>query len=258
MKRSVTVFLVFCISYIAFSITAKGLPPDLNLARGGPESTNPLAIPVQITGVNADPYNTDMTDWTGNWEAPQAIYDQGTYMDDPDFWSNIAGNVDAGTTWYNPQPGTGYGILVIDLQGMTNILNISVFQMFSDGKITQIALAGHAETGNTPPDALGAGWSEFLPVSLVGPGTDHGSYVSGPTKFTVDATTRYVKIMAYNDGSYGSGSYIELKGIKMFGELGDQTEPSPEPSPVPLSHLGIMLAVLGMGVLTLVFARRVL
>ncbi|HPE58586.1 MAG TPA: PKD domain-containing protein, partial [Bacteroidales bacterium] len=78
---------------------------EINFIRGGPASTNPLAIPIQISGVNANPFRTDLNQWTGNWEAPQAIYDQGTYVNNPDFWSNIGGNTAAGSTWFNSSPG---------------------------------------------------------------------------------------------------------------------------------------------------------
>jgi hypothetical protein len=203
----------------------------VNVIRSGPTAAIPLAMPVQISGVSANPSTTNLNLWTGNYQAPQAIYDQGIYVNNPDKWSNIGGNASTGTTWTNPSPGTGYGILVVDLQRVRLLENISVFQMFINGKITHIALAGHAETGNTPPLASDAGWSVFLPKSAVGAGTNNTSYVSTPGKFTVNASTRYVKIMAYNDGSLGSQSYIVLKGIKMFVAA--------NPAQAPLDYLTI-------------------
>ncbi len=137
-------------------------------------------------------------------------------MNDPDFWSNVGNSGDSGSTWYNPDPGSSYGILVVDLQQMRNIRFINVFQMFSDGKITHIAIDGHAETGDVAPDVLDESWGEILEKSLIGAGGNGGSYGYDPTKFTVNASTRYVKIMAYNDGSYGNSGYIEIKGIKMY------------------------------------------
>ncbi|TVQ09559.1 MAG: hypothetical protein EA361_15245, partial [Bacteroidetes bacterium] len=189
----------------------------INLIRGGPAGTNPLAIPVQITGVNAAPWSTNLNQWTGSWQAPQAIYDQGEHINNPGYWSNIENNPNAGTTWNNPQPGTGYGILVVDLQQERQLYALSVFQMFSDGKTTHIALASHPTTGNTAPNAFDEEWVEFLPVSPVGPGENFGTFVGNPTTFPVDQATRYVKIMAYNDGNLGNPWYIELKGIKAYG-----------------------------------------
>ena len=113
-------------------------------------------------------------------------------------------------------PGTGYGILVVDLRQIRTITRASVFQMFSDGKTTHIALASHPSTISTPPDAFDSGWTVFLPPTSVGPGEDHDTFVSDPSHFDVSASTRYIKIMAFNDGSYGNENYIELKGVKLF------------------------------------------
>jgi len=187
---------------------------SINIIRGGPAATIPLAVPVQITGVSANPYNSNLTQWTGVYQAPQSVYDQGTYVNDPDNWSNIEGSATTGSRWVNSNPGIGYGILVVDLLQVRSIENISVFG--GNSTLTHIALAGHTETGSTPPGAFDAGWAEFLTKSSVGPVTNNGTYISDPTKFSVNGSTRYVKIMAYNDGSYGGTSYIELKGIKMY------------------------------------------
>ncbi len=194
------------------------LVDTINVLRGGPPDTNPLAVPVQITGVNANPYTTNLNAWTGGWQAPQAVYDQGTYVNAPDFWSNIQGQYNTGSTWHNPQAGTGYGILVVDMNEVRHLLNISVFQMFADGKTTHIAFAGHPESGLTPPDAFHSEWVEFLPKTGLGAGTNFNTHIGNPDKFIVDVHTRYVKIMAWNDGSLGHQSYIELKGVKMFAE----------------------------------------
>jgi uncharacterized protein (TIGR02145 family) len=194
------------------------LVDTINVLRGGPPDTNPLAVPVQIAGVNANPYTTNLNSWTGGWQAPQAVYDQGAFVNDPDYWSNIQGQYNTGSTWNNPQAGTGYGILVVDMNEVRHLLNISVFQMFADGKTTHIAFAGHPETGLTPPDAFHGEWVEFLPKTGLGAGTNFNSHIGSPDKFIVDVHTRYVKIMAWNDGSLGHQSYIELKGVKMFAE----------------------------------------
>ena len=95
--------------------------------------TIPVAIPIEINGGGgASPDATDLTKWTGGWRAPQAIYDHGAYQDNPDNWIND--NSDAGSTWYNPTPKTGWGILVVDMQELRTINRFRVFQMFSDGK----------------------------------------------------------------------------------------------------------------------------
>jgi hypothetical protein len=189
-------------------------PASYNILRGGPAGAYPEAIPVQISGANgANPYTSNLNQWTGSWQAPQAIYDQGAYVNDPDNWSDLG--TGSGSTWYNGTPGSSYGILVVDLLQLRSIYNISVFQMFSDGKTTHVAFAGHAETGSAAPDASDTGWVEFLPKSAIGEGVN-GNPITIPTKFSVSTSTRFVKIMVWNDGSLGSSGYIELKGVKMY------------------------------------------
>lgn len=200
-------------------LTFTTLPPtdlSVNLIRGGPTSTLPEAIPVQITGENASPYTTNLAAWTGNYQAPQSFYDQGTYKNDPDNWSNISGSSSTGSRWSNPSPGTSCGILVVDLKQIRAIQDISVFQMFAIGKTTHIALATHPDTSGTAPVAANASWVVILPKSSIGAGINNTSFISSPTNFTVNATTRYLKIMVYNDGTQGSQSAISLKGIKIF------------------------------------------
>ena len=201
---------------LVFLDSRKPLAGTLNILRGGPPDTNPMAIPVQITGFNAAPYESDLGQWTGPWQAPQAIFDQGPYVNHPDFWSNVQNHWATGTSWWNDSPGQSYGVLIVDLQQIRPIARVSVFQMFGLGKITHIALAGHPHSGAAAPDAFHSGWTPFLPKTLVGPGRDHGSFIAEPSQFTVDVITRYVKIMAYNDGSLGDDDFIDLKGIKMY------------------------------------------
>lgn len=199
-------------------VSAMKEPDRYNIIRGGPVQFSPNALPVLIAGDDAEPYNSDLQQWYGSWQAPQAIFDQGQYMNDPNHWSNVSDNEHSGSTWLNNSPGNSSGILIVDLQNPEVLRDIRVFQMFSDGKITHIALASHTETGSTSPDVSDEGWTVFLPKSLVSTGLNNGTHVSEPTVFNVNVATRYIKIMAYNDGRYGNQYYIELKGIKIFSE----------------------------------------
>ncbi len=216
---------LFSIALFAGFLVMLGAGPTfaaVNVLRGGPTAPTP-AIPVQIEAIGSgcSPYHTDLNQWTGNWGAPQAIYDQGVYMDDPDYWDDAIGD-DAGTTWN--EGDNGIGVLVVDMQQVRNLADFSVFQMIdSDGKITHIQLFSHPELGSTPPDHTDAGWTAMMAETLIGA----GSYDSAenrydePTKFTISATpTRYIKIHARNDGRYGDESYIELKGIKAYVAAG--------------------------------------
>lgn len=92
--------------------------------------------------------------------------------------------------------------------------------MFSDGKTTQIELAVHPATGDTPPDWQDGKWKVitegFAPVGA-GATADGGTTVTDPTVLTVGRqSTRYLRVRVRNDGSQGSENYIELRSLKLF------------------------------------------
>ncbi|MCF8219592.1 MAG: T9SS type A sorting domain-containing protein [Bacteroidales bacterium] len=179
------------------------------------------AIPIEIKGANgASPYNSDLTQWEGSWQAPQALYDRGTYQDDPDKWYQESDN--EGSTW--SEGNGGYGILVIDLKQMRTLNRFQVFQMMnSDGKVTDIEIFKNTSyTGSTEPSYSDNGW---VSVTSSKETIDDGNlqdgntpeYVYNPTDISTSVfSTRYLMLYAYNDDSHGHGSYIELKGIKGY------------------------------------------
>lgn len=203
-------FLLLVLSLSLPSFTAQNL-----LAQNAP-----VAIPIEINGGNgAEPYNDDLNQWTGGWQAPQAIYDRGTYQDNPEHWSQDRRS--EGSTWSNSDEYDGYGILVVDMQQLRTINHFRVFQMFSDGETTGIEIFMNSTyTGSTAPLSSDGGWASVTSgIIPIGPGQDNGDYISLPTAIPVtEFSSRYIKIHAYNDGSgaYGDGSYIEFKGIKAF------------------------------------------
>jgi photosystem II stability/assembly factor-like uncharacterized protein len=174
----------------------------------------PVAIPIEISGGNgANLIATALNQWTGDWQPPQAIYDRGTYLDNPDHWSQDS--PDEGSTWGNSESTDGYGILVVDMQQIRNINHFRVFQMFSDGKTTGIEIfMNTSNTGSTAPLSSDAGWvSVTSGVIAVGPGENNGDHISSPTAIPVTGfSSRYIKVHAYANGE----GYIELKGIKAF------------------------------------------
>jgi hypothetical protein len=177
----------------------------------------PPAIPVEISGVNAEPYQDDLNEWGGSWQAPQAIYDRGTYQDDKDAWAQDSD--DEGSTWSNDSiDGTSYGILVVDLQQIRTINQFRVFQMMdSDGKTTGISIFRSTAIGDIAPLASGKGWVAVAENQAVADGVNNGADIGNPTNIDVASfTTRYIMIHVFNDGSLGEGDYIELKGIKAF------------------------------------------
>jgi len=174
------------------------------------------ATPEKISGFGeVTPYNNDLSTWTGIWQAPQALYDRETYQDNPDFWYHTSAH--EGSTWYNN--GSGYGILLVDLNQIRTINTFRVFQMFSDGKTTGIKIFRNTVyTGGTTPDSGSDGWEEVTAgLTTIGTGTDNGTYISDPADISVsDFQTRYIMLQVYNNGELGNSSYIELKGIKAF------------------------------------------
>ncbi len=218
-----------------FSGTITGLQPDTKYyvrafainsegVQYGYETsfTTARAIPIEISGSNANPYTTNLNQWSGGYQAPQALYDQGAFNDSINKWADFTGS--AGSTWSNTSPGTGYGILVVDLLKVRTINEFKIFQMFADGKTTQIQIYRNSNfLGNTKPASNSGGWVAVTGIEAVGAGTtvfDPSAgitYIANPkTVTTSDFSTRYIKIHAYNDGSLGSINYIELKGIKAF------------------------------------------
>jgi Fibronectin type III domain len=113
---------------------------------------------------------------------------------------------------------------------------LRVFQMFSDGKVTQASLAIHAETTDSTPVYDDAGWVE---LDRQGIGTGLQSTVDGnlltscPTVLDVGAhASRYVRLSFKNSGEFGDPSWIEVGAAKLFfeptlPELGAGCPPEP-------------------------------
>ena len=197
-------------------VQAQPTLPAQNLLRGGPNDTLPVAVPVQIAGNGGvSPYNTDLDKWDDDqWQAPQALYDQGTYANSEDYWSNPVEGW--GSTWNNNSGGVGY--LVVDLLDVRTIDRFSVFQMFSDGKTTHIQFFKHSATVSAP-DYTDTGWVAVEDERVVDAGLNDSTLgrIASPTKISVTAfSTRFLKISVRNDGRYGGSDYIELKGVKAF------------------------------------------
>jgi hypothetical protein len=222
-----------------FSGTISGLQPDTKYyvrafainnegVHYGYETsfTTARAIPIEISGSNVNPYNTNLNQWSGGYQAPQALYDQGAFNDSINKWADFTGS--AGSTWSNTSPGTGYGILIVDLLKVRTINEFKIFQMFADGKTTQIQIYRNSNfLGNTKPNSNSTGWVAVTGIETVGVGTTAYdpsagvTYIANPkTIATSDFSSRYIKIHAYNDGSLGFINYIELKGVKAFYQNG--------------------------------------
>ncbi|NTW84851.1 MAG: hypothetical protein HGB30_01665 [Holophagaceae bacterium] len=188
-----------------------------NWLRGAPTSdpTNRRAFVTSISVINgASIYSSDLEAWTGSWQAPQAIYEHGSYLDDPTSWYQTEAR--EGTTWTNSAVN-GAGELVVDMQAVRTLARFVVFQMFSDGRTTIAYFYSHPSTSATPPSNTDAGWVQ-RGGGNISAGVDGTTVITSPTTFTMTPfTSRYIKIRALNTGVLTPG-YIELKGVKAFSQ----------------------------------------
>lgn len=102
--------------------------------------------------------------------------------------------------------------MVIDLGAVRTFNMARYYQTFHDGKTTHVALdvssSGNLEIRSSP------NWNQVHGFSLLdNVSTSQGMAVTFPA-----VTARYVRIRLYNDGRYGSPSYTELYGFKLFNQ----------------------------------------
>lgn len=172
-------------------------------------------------------YNDDLSlGCTDTYWAPQhPLCDESPTTDDPDL--STRSNADAGATWRGSADITG--VLVIDACADESCVAIDfmearIFQMFSDGKTTSVRISSHPDFGANAPAWNDTRWTPIGGFEAVGAGTDidgTGLTVGSPTVLSSDTATltRYLLIEARNDGSLGSGSYTELRALKLFGAV---------------------------------------
>ena len=141
---------------------------------------------------------------------------------DPDVSTKT--NEESGATWEGAST-LGTGVLIVDAckTGSCSAVDVNearVFQMFSDGKTTNIRFYSHPDRGDTPPAWDDAGWQSLGDFSAVGAGESVGgdpTIVDMPTVIPLPPTvSRYFRIDVQNDGAHGSADYIELRSVKMF------------------------------------------
>ena len=121
------------------------------------------------------------------------------------------------------------GTIVFDAGSEITVTDFSVFQMFSDGKVTHFSifvLEGNGPPVESPTMYQDPNWTVLVPLSSIGAGQENGNEVSDPTKFTIPAATgRYFKIEATNDGSLGSTGWTEIRQVKAFNLGGAGGDP---------------------------------
>lgn len=214
-----------------------GIPDDLDPTPNGSTNnklngvfTGGAASVVAITAIDSEGvedteliYNDDLTrSCDANWYPQGTLCDEAPTTDDPDVSTKT--NEDSGATWY-PDSQEATGILVVDACSddsctVIDFNEVRIFQMFSDGKTTQISFFIHDEQGDTPPAWNDPGWQKLTGFEFVGAGRNmsfDGLTVSEPTVLSVEPSlTRYILIEAQNDGTLGDPDYIELRSVKLF------------------------------------------
>lgn len=171
-------------------------------------------------------FDPDLTpDCFALWSPQGSLCDQVPTTDDPALstrWNNAVGAT------FRDAPAGVTGVLLIDLCADGSCASVDVdravvFQMFSDGKTTQLRLASHIGDDAVPAwdDAgwrtISRGARGFVDIGP-GVGVGDGLQVSEPTVLDLDAaTTRFLRVEVRNDGSYGDADYTELRSLKLFG-----------------------------------------
>lgn len=172
-----------------------------------------------VDGLGSGMYNDDLTQFGYEGSGAPVYEADGAYQNDEDKWNDANG----AAVWDGAQDHPySYGLLVVDMKVPRYLDRFSIFQTFADGKLTQLFIARHMELGDTPPSALGGGWTDVAPEIFVPAGfyeeNESPRYVGGPAKVTVTPfVSRYLRFKVRNNGTHGDTGYIEFKGIKGFG-----------------------------------------
>lgn len=179
------------------------------------------------------------SDCTSRWRWVQILCDSPTTTDNLYFAAKTAADSDAGFTIDSVSSTEAY--VVIDLGSAQTFNTLRVFQMFSDGKVTQASLYTISETGGTRPAFNDPGWqlaaqapvgaglpldSSFNPLPF---NTRSAKFIACPTVIPLGTkSSRYVQLRFKNSGEFGDPSWIEVGAAKLFNESG--LEPGPSPS----------------------------
>jgi hypothetical protein len=128
-------------------------------------------------------------------------------------------NQSAGITYNTASIATVRGYVVIDLGAVRSFTTLRVFQMFSDGKVTDARLSVSSNTTGTFPAVGDGSWTVVSPRTGIGQGLRATPYVTCPTILDFGAhSARYVLLESWNAGQFGSPNWIELSAAKLFFE----------------------------------------
>lgn len=147
----------------------------------------------------------------------------------------------SGITFNTSSIPTVRGFVVIDLGAVRTFTTLRIFQMFSDGKVTDVRLSVSSLTGSTWPAYDDGTWTVVAPRTGIGQGLTGSGFVTCPTIIDMGATSgRYLRLESWNAGQFGSPNWVEISAAKLFFENspaapGSGCPPEPPTSPVAVA-----------------------
>lgn len=188
-------------------------------------------------------------DCNNTWDAMQILCD-------PEPTTDVSGELTQSSvnTGYTSQytNGDSVAFIVIDLAAAREFWSLEVFQMKqSDGAVTHADLFVSESTDAAWPAEGDGSWTAVAGGDVAsGPNqTGTGPYLNtAVTAFSFDAVTgRYVMLQFRNNGI--PNGFIEVAGVKLFGQDAPTPPPTPDPGPVPdptLAQTGARVADYGV------------
>lgn len=215
-------------------VGSQALAQDVNVLQSELQGGN-----ASVVAITAYSMGTGLEDASQIWSDGDLSADcsaswrpQGTLcnLSDADSGSiSVKENGHSGATWH-ANGGDTVGVIVVDACATgacddVTFNQASVFQMFSDGKLTDVRIFAHTSTEDGAPSWDDAGWTELTAgFTGVGPGalvTNSPHTVTSPAVLALPETAaRYIRIDGANNGAYGSNNYVEMRSVKLFGMPG--------------------------------------
>jgi hypothetical protein len=188
-----------------------------------PVSSWPNYIYNSPYSVTNQTYYAQSINCTNNWRWEQILCDPASKNNDLHYVTKSSQH--SGFTVSNSSNREFY--VVVDLGQSRTFNTFRVFQMFSDGKVTQASLFINSDSSSTRPSYNNSDW-QLAGQGVVGQGLNQSSQVACPTAISLGTqTSRYVKLVFRNTGEYGNSSWLEVGAVKLFYETGLEAGPSP-------------------------------
>lgn len=210
------------VKYSASTVGAVGGYADTTAWPGTIYNTGGAVLNTVYSAANVNA-NVTPTNCTSSWVWWQILCDLALpdTSKDPHLFV-YQSNTNAGYTINTNSNPLTRGFVIIDLGAVKNFTTLRIFQMFSDGKVTDVAMSVSSNTGDTWPAESDSSWTAVVPRSPIGAGfgtATSPSYKSCPSVYDFSARSgRYIRLDFWNAGQFGSPNWIETAGAKLFFE----------------------------------------